>query len=211
MLSPRFRIPARTTGLLMATASLLFVVAPLAAQTAIPRVPVSSTTPRALPPGGIPKRAVTAALIPGTLAAFRQSLEVSLDSVHWSKSITTSISCAPGTNAACAANTRPVTVYLRWIPLNPPTDMTAAQQQKHALTQPYVLRTPGSNPSVCTMGNTNAALSPGFPVSITPSATGSAFPITCHWSVYAVSSTTQPPDYYLYPAYSATVIVSKAP
>lgn len=211
MRSPRFRTHARTTGLLIATASLVLIVAPLPAQSAIPKVPVTSTTPRALPSGGIPKRAVTTALIPGTLAAFRQSMEVSLDSVHWSKSITTSISCAPGTNAACAANTRPITVYLRWIPLNPPTDMTAAQQQKHALTRPYELRTPGSNPSVCTMGNTQATLWPGFPVSIAPSGANSAFPITCHWSVYAVSSTTQPPDYYLYPAYSATVIVNQAP
>lgn len=211
MLSPRVCLQGRTTRFVMAAASLLFVAAPLAGQGVIPKVPVTSTTPRALPPGGIPKRAVTAALIPGTLAAFRQSMEVSLDSVHWSKSITTSISCTPGTNAACAANTRPVTVYLHWIPLNPPTDMTAAQQQKHALTQPYVLRTPGSNPSVCTMGNTQAALSPGFPVSIVLSGANSAFPITCHWSVYAVSSTTQPPDYYLYPAYSATVIVNRVP
>lgn len=204
----RFCTRARTTGLLMAATSLLVVVAPLAAQTTIPRVPVTSTTPRALPPGGIPKRAV--ALIPGTLAAFRQSLEVSLDSVHWSKSITTSISCAPGANAACAANTRPITVYLRWIPLNPPTDMVAAQQQKHALTKPYVIP-PGPAASICTPGDTLAPLSPGFPVKIVPSSAGTAFPITCHWSVYAVSSTTQPPNYWLYPSYAATVIVNRAP
>lgn len=209
MLCPRFHTHARATGLLIATAALFFAAAPLAAQ--IRKVPVTSTTPRALPPGGIPTRAGRMALRPGTLPAFRQSLEVSLDSVHWSRSITTSISCAPGTNAACAANTRPIIVYLRWTPLDPPTDMTAAQQQKHALTQPYVIRTPGSNLRLCTYGNTSVTPSPGFPVSIVPSATGGAFPITCHWSVYGVSSTTQPPNYWLYPSNSATVVVNKAP
>ncbi len=199
------------SGLTLAAATLLVAVAPLPAQTAIPKVSTTSTTPRPVPSGGIPKRAVTTALSSGTLAAFKQSLEVSLDSAHWSKSITTSTSCAPGANAACVAGTPAINVYLRWIQLDPPTDMTAAHQQKQALVKPYVLVASGANASVCTTGNANAALLPGFPASIAPSGAGSGFPITCHWTVFAVSSTAQPPDYWLYPSTAVTVVVNHAP
>ncbi|HEX6966919.1 MAG TPA: hypothetical protein VF166_14070 [Gemmatimonadaceae bacterium] len=207
--------PVAAVVLAIGGALVLVAAAPLAAQASRPKLPVASTASRALPPGGIPARALGSVPISSTLAAFQRSLQVSLDSVHWSTSIRTSITCRPGTNAACAPRTRPITVYLRWTPIDPPADMAVASREHPTLTRPYRVQIPGSRPSLCSVGDARVQPMPGFPVRITPSGSGGAFPITCTWVVFGVASHGTPApgqsqDYMMYPSNAVTVVVDQA-
>lgn len=157
-----------------------------------------------------------------SLSAFLQSFEVSVDGQHWGKSVATSIACAPGNSAACLAHASPITVYTRWSQM-PPVDMTVVHNKYPSLTEPYRVQVEGSNPRLCTMETTHHPnASSGYPVSITPSGEGAAFPIVCHWDVLGVSrgsgagtafnsASTAAAAYMAYPSNTATVTVTLAP
>ncbi|HET7584794.1 MAG TPA: hypothetical protein VFK13_07800 [Gemmatimonadaceae bacterium] len=157
MRAPQFRIHRRATGLLIAVAALLVVTAPLAAQTR--KVPV---------------------------AEFQQSFEVSLDSVHWSRSITQPFPyrCELGGTTLCGPRTPDVRVYTRWTPL-PAVNMTQVHIQ--GMTGPYRIDvSPPRVQSVCEAGASYPLPSSGFPITIRASRPGGPFPITCTWVVAAV-------------------------
>lgn len=124
--------------------------------------------------------------VTGTIATFRQSFEVSLDGVHWSKAITAPFpnACTPATASACAPGTPDVRVYARWIPL-PKVEM--ARVHLDGMTGPYRIQAASTRAQpVCESGASYPLPSSGFPVTIRAAEPGGRFPMTCTWVVQAV-------------------------
>ncbi len=174
----------RRTLPLVVLASMACAVAPLAAQPA-------STNP---------------------VSAFRTSFELSLDGVHWSKSLTAPFPyrCQSSRSSLCGSRTPDVRIHTRWAPL--PT-VNMAQVHIAGMNGAYRIDlSPPRAKSVCESGASYPLSTSGIPVTIRASRPGGPFPITCTWVVSAVvaGATGSSPPYELVQSNPASVTLTLA-
>jgi hypothetical protein len=127
----------------------------------------------------------------GTVAAFRDGLEISVDGNSWGQSRTVALSpsrCPPSSTSPCAAGTPPLVVSVRFPALPDVVDggkVLAQLGESGSKEARYYIRPVPANAGSPVCGGVLSVSSPqpAMRMAINLAAPGTPLPVTCRWSV----------------------------